>query len=186
MIRLRYVLVAGIVLALVPWVTDGLPSLACAIPTVECLDESPAVVSDEKASASSLDAPAPDAYTHRLRALAQSDQSDSGKTLGTVDVALDHVVGLAVDTFTVGAASGLVSVNWTAEEEGDVVNYVIDRKPEGAASYDLNVEVGYPHGDGTQYSLYDDPHGTGTFIYRLRATLTNGTDRILAEGGVTL
>ena len=62
-----------------------------------------------------------------------------------------------------------------------------DRSQAGvAASYDLNVDVGYPQGDGTQFSLYDDPHGTGTFIYRLRATLTNGTDRILAEGGVSL
>lgn len=132
------------------------------------------------------DTPPRDTYTYRLRALASTDQSDAGKTLGTTDVAVDYVIGLAVRDFALGAASGLVSVTWTAAHEGGLVSYVLDRKLEGAAAYDLNVDVGYPQGDGTAYSLFDDPHGTGTFIYRLRATLTNGTDKVLAEGGVTL
>ena len=227
MIRLRYVLVAVIVLALVPWALDGLPSLACAIPTVECLDESPAVVSDGTATVFSNDVPAvrsnpvdvrsdmaPGTPASLLRsppvqdvgganasrdavppapgndvsfsATRGTDQSDAGKTLGTADVDVDYVIGLAVGNFALAATSGLVSVNWTASQEAGVVRYVLDRKLEGAASYDLDVEVGYPQGDGTAYSLYDDPHGAGTFIYRLRATLSNGTERILAEGGVTL
>jgi hypothetical protein len=130
--------------------------------------------------------PARDTYTYRLRALASTDQSDAGKTLGTADVEVDYVIGLAIGDFAVGATSGIVSVNWTAAHEAGVVSYVLDRKLEGAAAYDLNVDFGYPQGDGTAYSLFDDPHGTGTFIYRLRATLTNGTNRVLAEGGVTL
>jgi hypothetical protein len=298
MIRLRYLLVAVIVLALAPWALDSLPSLSCVIPTIDCLDESHATVSNEDAPRSTgasnavlpepprtqpdddvasvpaagntaraismpdapaaaardgtpaardnsfsftatpgfggvvtikwhvpdetgvehylldrklksdsddaferhitlqradgsmeyswTDTPPSDTYTYRLRALASTDSSDAGKTLGTADVAVEYVVGLAVGDFALGAASGLVSVNWTAAHEGGVVSYVLDRKLEGAAAYVLNVEVGYPQGDGTVYSLFDDPHGTGTFIYRLRATLTNGTDRILAEAGVVL
>lgn len=300
MIRLRYVLLAVIVLALGPWALDSLPSVSCLIPTVDCMDESRATVSDEDAPRSAgaanvvapkptpvppgdtvapppvavidaarplgipdapaapaarnantvkreneatfsatlgfggmvtikwrvpkedgidyylldrklkgasddaferhvamqaadgsgdyswTDTPPRDAYTYRLRALGSTDSEDAGKTLGAADVAVDYVIGLAVGDFALGAASGLVSVNFTAAHEGGVVSYVLDRKPEGAASYDLNVEVGYPQGDGTTYSLFDDPHGTGTFVYRLRATLSNGTDTILAESGVTL
>jgi len=302
MIRLRYVLVAVIALALAPWTLDGLPSLACAIPAVDCADDSFATVSDRDiapsqsvaggallkspetqptgnvalpppvangaasrqppAQASSAnpccarnamplapadgisfmatrgfgglvtikwrvaketgfeyylldrklraasddtferqvaqqpvdgsleyswtDTPPSDAYTYRLRALAAIDPNDGGTTLATADVDVDYVIGVAVGEFAVGAASGLVSVNWTAAEEAGVVSYVLDRKRNGAASYDLNVDVGYPQGDGTQYSLYDDPHGTGSFIYRLRATLSNGTHRILVERDITL
>ncbi len=131
------------------------------------------------------DTPARDTYTYRLRALASTDQSDAGMTLGTAGVAVGYVVGLALGNFALSAASGLVSINWTAAHEAGVVTFVLDRKLQGAASYDLNVEVGYPQGEGTAYSLFDEPHGTGTFVYRLRATLTNGTDRILAEEVVT-
>jgi hypothetical protein len=299
MIKLRYLLVAVIVLALVPWALDWLPSLSCVIPTVDCLDESAASVADENAGRLVLapdavlpspirtppqddvapipaaaveapprsvalpdvrnaavreapvsaqgvvtftatrgfgglvtvqwhvpneagfdyylldrklkaagddafelhvamqavdgsgayswtDTPPTDVYTYRLRALGSADTSGVGKTLGTADVAVEYVVGITVGNFALGAVSGLVAVSWTAAEEAGVVSYALDRKLEGAEGYDLNVEVGYPQGDGTAYSLYDDPHGTGTFVYRLRATLSNGTDRILAEGGVTL
>jgi hypothetical protein len=300
MARLRYVLVAVIVLALVPWALDSLPWLSCAILTVHCPDESAASVSAGNAPrspsaadgirpkstgtqpsesvASSLaapgdvnvrpvavqqilattardaaadkpnssfsftatlgfgglvtlkwhvpketgfdyylldrkltsdnndaferevalqkvdgsgeyswtDTPARDSYTYRLRALASTDQSDAGTTLGTANVTVDYVIGLAVGDVAVRASSGLVSVAWTAAHEGGVVSYVLDRRLEGAATYDLNVEVGYPQGDGTEYSLFDEPEGTGTFIYRLRATLSNGTDKVLAESGVTL
>jgi hypothetical protein len=130
--------------------------------------------------------PARDTYTYRLRALASTDQSDAGKTLGTADIAVDYVVGLTLGYFAVGTASGLVAVNWTAAHEAGVVRYMLDRRLEGVATYDLNVEVGYPQGEGTAYSLFDAPRGTGTFVYRLRATLTNGADTVLAEGSVTL
>jgi len=298
MIRLRYVLVAVIALALLPWALDSLPSLSCLVPTVDCMDESRATTRVEEAPQSAsaarvfpkptavppgddvapspgavntvrpvaiqelpaapatrnataapreneisfsatlgfggmvtikwrlpkeddidyylldrklkaasddtferhvamqvvdgsgnyswTDTPPRDAYTYRLRALASTDPEDAGRTLGSADVAVDYVIGLAVGDFALGAASGLVSVNWTAAHEGGVVRYVLDRKPEGATSYDLSVEVGYPQGDGTTYSLFDDPHGTGAFVYRLRATLSNGTETILAESGVTL
>jgi hypothetical protein len=299
MFRLRYVLLAVLLLAAAPWVLDGLPPLSCLIPTVNCPEEGIATVSDDsndksasvsagvrsnstgirKENAASsqagsndvpvrspmfqvapgastpysaapkpenkfrltatggfggivtikwhvpdengvdyylldrklqsdpddaferqialqavdgseeytlTDTPASDTYTYRLRALAWTDQSDAGKALGTADVAVEYVIGLTVGHFALGAASGLVSVNWTAAQEGGVVSYVLDRKPEGAEAYDLDVEIGYPQGDGIVYSLYDDPHGTGTYIYRLRAKLSNGTDRVLAEGGVTL
>ena len=300
MFRLRYLLLAVLLLAVVPWVLDGLPPLSCVIPTVDCPDEGAAPVSvddtgksatvsagvrsnsteiprtedaassqagsndarvrspviqdapgatardataspredqvtftatrglggvvtiqwhvpnengfdhyvldrkvksdpdnaferqialqavDGRGEYSLTDTPPSDTYTYRLRALAWTDQSDVGKALGTADVAVEYVIGLTVGDFALGAASGLVSVNWTAAHEAGVLRYVLDRKPEGAASYDLDVDAGYPQGDGTAYSLYDDPHATGTFIYRLRATLSNGTDRVLAEGGVTL
>lgn len=301
MMRVRYLLVVVIVLAVVPWALDWIPSLSCIISTVDCLDVNAAAVSDEDrpptvsaadtvssrpaaqqpeaAVASSperprenhprvaslqttptaaatrdivvpqpsgvfsfaatrefggivtlkwhvqdetgidyyvldrklnsdpddaferhitlrtadgssdyawTDTPPSDTFTYRLRALARTDQEDAGRTLGTADVTVEYVVGLTIGDFALGAASGLVSVNWTATQEGGVVSYVLDRKLEGAASYDLGVDVGYPQGDGTQYSLYDDPHGTGTYTYRLRAKLSNGTDRILAQGGVTL
>ena len=299
--RVRYLLVVVIMLAVVPWALDWIPSLSCIIPTVECPDVNAATASDEDrpptASAADTvpssraeqrpgalvassrerptenhpnvvslkatptaaaardivlprasgvlsfaatrgfggmvtlkwhvqdetgidyyvldrklksdpddaferritvrtadgssdyewtDTPPSDTFTYRLRALARTDQEDAGRTLGTADVAVEYVVGLTIGDFALGAASGLVSVNWTATQEGGVVSYMLDRKLEGAASYDLGIDVGYPQGDGTRYSLYDDPHGTGTFTYRLRAKLSNGTDRILAEGGVTL
>lgn len=130
--------------------------------------------------------PAPDMYTYRLRALASTDQSDAGKTLGTADVAVDYVVGLTLGNFALGTASGLVAVNWTAAHEAGVVRFMLDRRLARTATYDLNVEVGYPQGEGTAYSLFDAPHESGTFIYRLRATFTNGADMVLAEGSVTL
>lgn len=132
------------------------------------------------------DTPAPDTYTYRLRAVASTDQSDNGNTLATADIAVDYVVGLTLGYFALGTASGLVAVNWTAAHEAGVVRFMLDRRLEGTATYDLNVAVGYPQGEGTAYSLFDAPRGTGTFVYRLRAAFTHGADTVLAEGRVTI
>src|ERR1700687_4223863 len=51
MIRLRYLLVAVLLLGLVTWVLDGL-SLSCAILAVDCVKESSATVRDENAGRS--------------------------------------------------------------------------------------------------------------------------------------
>jgi len=114
-----------------------------------------------------------------------SKQGDSGTAVRTTEDRASDVVDLADSGFEVTAMSGSVSVDWTTAHEVGVVNYLVDRRPQEAASYDLGVQVSYPQGEGALYSVVDRPPDTGTFIYRLRAIFTSGTEAILAEGSVT-
>jgi len=114
-----------------------------------------------------------------------ANRGDSGNALATTGDSASEVVDLADSGFHVTAGSGFVAVDWTTTQEVGVVKYLLDRRPQEAASYDLAVQVGYPQGEGALYSVVDQPPGTGTFIYRLRATFDNGTEATLAEGAVT-
>lgn len=95
----------------------------------------------------------------------------------------------AVTGFTLNPVGNLgVNISWTTTKENSVLMYIIDRRLQGAATYEEGVQVVFvddltvPKG----YSIAepDVVPAAGTYEYQLRARFENGTFKTLANGTV--
>ena len=89
-------------------------------------------------------------------------------------------------SFALSASNGSINIFWTATTEVGVNIYLLDRKLSDAITYEEGVLADYPAGIGAQHSITDSPPAKGTYRYRLRASLSDGTSKIIGEGTVTL
>jgi len=91
-----------------------------------------------------------------------------------------------ITNFALTSANGTVTASWLSVKEIGLALYIIDRKLQGVASWDLAVQIAFPQGSGSQYDITDTPPTSGIFDYQLRAQFGNGTEKVIASGTVTV
>ncbi len=82
--------------------------------------------------------------------------------------------------------TGVITVTWEAEAEGDVRTYELFRKSDQADDFSKIADISV-HGVNTPYSVRDDKvykSPAATVDYRLEAVLTNGLRQRIAESKV--
>jgi len=103
------------------------------------------------------------------------------------DARCQQLPAAAITDFTLTTPFvGIVNVSWIVTVERGVSAYIIDRKLQASATFDLGVQASFPFGEQMEHNISDNPPGPGTYTYRLRVVFEDGTSATLAEGDVTL
>ena len=124
-------------------------------------------------------------YSYRLRAIFDNG-TDKVLAEATRNIASVPVPDASVSGFTLTPNSGAVDASWTTTTEVSVTRFDLDRKLATDPNYDFSVQICFPSGVRSSYSITDYPPNSGTYNYKLRAVFDNGTDKTLGEGSVTV
>ena len=131
--------------------------------------------------------PSAGTFSYRLRTLFDNGTE---KVLAESAVTLSAPPDAVIANFRIAALSGIASASWDSTKESSISAYVLDRKLSGDANYTNGVQVTFPTGAGSSYSLDDAPLAaglpSGTYSYRLRVMFGDGSEKNLGEGSVTV